>query len=125
MQFANEIERRFGSKGLHSTSVMPGGIHTALSRHMDPKAVAGWNTPENVRQMKSIAQGSATTIWAAIGAEWESTGGKYLEDVSVATLRSATEKGLLTGHAAWAYDEQGEKSLWEISNKLVKFEEDK
>lgn len=31
---ANEIERRFGSRGLHATSLMPGAISTGTQRHL-------------------------------------------------------------------------------------------
>ena len=34
--FANEIERRYGSKNLHTTSLHPGGIATNLQQHVDP-----------------------------------------------------------------------------------------
>lgn len=35
---ANEIERRYGAKGLHATSLHPGGIWTGLQDHLDMKA---------------------------------------------------------------------------------------
>ena len=63
-------------------------------------------------------QGAATTVWAAISKEWEGKGGKYLENVSVGLL--STEQGPgKTGYFAHAYNEKGEKELWEGSEKLV------
>ena len=42
--------------------------------------------------MKSVQQGAATTVWAAIGAELEGRGGRYLENVSVS--RPMAEGGI-------------------------------
>lgn len=36
----NEIDRRYGEKGLHATSVHPGGIGTKISRHLGEAFVA-------------------------------------------------------------------------------------
>ena len=85
--FSNELERRYGSKGIHSTSVMPGGIETPLQRHLEPDFIANARKHEKNRLgMKNTAQGAATQVWAAVGKEWESSGGKYLEDMAVAPL---------------------------------------
>lgn len=40
---ANEIERRYGSKGLHGLSVMPGGIRTSLQEHVPDAVKASWD----------------------------------------------------------------------------------
>ena len=63
------------SAGLHATAVHPGGIATALARHMDPAVVQTMMTPELVQLMKSPEQGAATTVWAAVSKTWEGTGG--------------------------------------------------
>jgi NAD(P)-dependent dehydrogenase (short-subunit alcohol dehydrogenase family) len=69
---ANEIERRYGSRGLHATSVHPGMIATALMQYMDPAMVGEWQKDEKAyKKIKSPEQGAATTVWAAIGHEWE------------------------------------------------------
>ncbi|GIK05223.1 hypothetical protein Aspvir_009327 [Aspergillus viridinutans] len=65
---ANEIERRYSSRGLHATSVHPGMISTALMQHMDPAMVEALKKDEKLyNMMKSPEQGAATTVWAAIG----------------------------------------------------------
>ena len=38
---SNEIERRYGSKGIHSLSLHPGGIWTGLQIHMDVSSFQG------------------------------------------------------------------------------------
>jgi NAD(P)-dependent dehydrogenase (short-subunit alcohol dehydrogenase family) len=68
---ANEIDRRYGSRGLHATSLMPGGIKTPLQRHISPGLLARWKTDSTMDvYLKSIEQGAATTILAAIGRNW-------------------------------------------------------
>ena len=120
---ANEIERRFGGQGLHATSLMPGAIlQTNLSQYLSEEDMRPFTDDENMqRVMLSPAQGAATTVWAAVGREWEGKGGKYLEQCRVAL--PAPEKEELTmydaGYSPHAYDEAGAKKLWDISCKLT------
>lgn len=123
---ANEIERRYGAKGLHALSLHPGVIFTNLTNHMD---VSGWiasMTEEAKNDLKSAPQGAATTIYAALSKEWEGRGGKYLSNCAVeppiSTDRTWQEGA--SGHAAWAYDEASASKLWDESNKLVGIKEE-
>lgn len=76
--FANEIERRYGSRGLHATSLHPGGIATGLQVHVDPAMSAGWDN-ENVRNyMKSPEQGASTSVYAALSDEWKTKGTTHI-----------------------------------------------
>ncbi|KAF5025087.1 hypothetical protein F66182_2856 [Fusarium sp. NRRL 66182] len=117
---ANEIERRYGSQGLHATSVHPGGIMTDLMRHMSEEQIAAVIGNKDVpKQLKSPEQGAATTVWAAIGKQWEKTGGRYLEDCSEASYCPNPTSVFDTGYAKHAYDPEREARLWEDSLKLV------
>ena len=66
--------------GLHASSLHPGGIQTNLTRHLDSNFLKGFDGPQINAQMRSPAQGAATTVWAAISPEWESKGGVHLGD---------------------------------------------
>lgn len=90
---------------------------TELGRHMDPNLAKKFLTPEFKKTMKSPEQGAATTVWAAIGREWEGRGGKYLNDCSVACTPQEGEVNL--GYAPHAYDEEAAKKLWDVSTQLV------
>ncbi|SPJ73841.1 related to reductases [Fusarium torulosum] len=115
---ANEIERRYGASHLHATSVHPGIVHTGLTRHMPPDAFEGMDHLWPV--MKGTEQGAATTVWAAVGKDWEQEGGKYLVDCAVAEPGSGGEDKMTTPtHAAYAYDTEKEGMLWRDSLKLV------
>ncbi|KAF2829813.1 NAD(P)-binding protein [Ophiobolus disseminans] len=117
---ANSIERRFASRHLHGLSVMPGGIWTGLQANLPAEVVQGWKGDEGfMRAFKSAEQGAATTVWGAVGKELEGRGGVYLEDCGVAEL--AVEEGNLglPGYGEWAFDEEREEGLWEVSCGMV------
>jgi len=75
---ANEIDRRYGSKGLHATSLNTRGIDTGLKKHIDPVLIQHfYANEEKTKKLKSPEQGAATTVLAAVGKEWENNGGRY------------------------------------------------
>src|SRR3546814_8597261 len=85
--FAVELDRRYRDAGIRAFSLMPGGIHTSLGRHMtdDIRKRLGVDPAQASQyRWKSVEQGSATTIWAALGRELEGAGGLYLEDCNEA-----------------------------------------
>lgn len=120
---ANEIERRYGEKYLHATSLHPGIISTGLTRHMPPDAFKGM---EHIYPtMKSVEQGAATTVWAAVGEAWKHDGGKYLANCDVAKPSVGGEDKMITPtYASYAYDVEKAARLWKDSLKLVGLEDD-
>lgn len=117
---ANEIERRYGSRGLHATSVHPGMISTALMQHMDPVMVEAFKKNEEMyKMMKSPEQGAATTVWAAIGQDWEKKGGEYLAECGKTTRGNDNHEIAGKGFAGHAYDAEKEARLWKDSLKMV------
>jgi NAD(P)-dependent dehydrogenase (short-subunit alcohol dehydrogenase family) len=119
---SNYIDRVYGPHGIHSLSVMPGGILTNLQQHMPESAKASWTGNELLmRWMKSPEQGAATNVLAALGREWEGRGGKYLEDCEVAAF-SPLIPGV-KGVREYAYDEAKEERLFHITLELLNLEE--
>ncbi|KAH7091248.1 WW domain-containing oxidoreductase [Paraphoma chrysanthemicola] len=115
---ANEIERRYGSRHLHATSVHPGIIQTGLTRHMHPDSFKGME--HLYPTMKSVEQGAATSVWAAVGKAWEHEGGKYLVNCAVADpYVEGDDKFTTSGYAPYAYEVESAKRLWNDSLKLV------
>ena len=123
--FAVGWDRRFGDEGIRAFSVHPGGIHTELGRHMTPEVVAELRNSLSQRtatdgqakfRWKSIAQGAATSVWAATAAELDDHGGAYLEDCSV-----AEEVPVKSGHGylAYAADPANAERLWAYSLDAV------
>ncbi|KAF6838281.1 putative short-chain dehydrogenase [Colletotrichum musicola] len=123
IHLANEIDRRYGSKGLHALSLHPGGIETPLQRH-SPELQAQIKLPEIQAFCKSTAQGAATSVWAAIAKELEGQGGKFLEDVSVAEQAPPNWTIADPGYVPAAFDPPTEKKLWTESLKMVGLQDD-
>jgi NAD(P)-dependent dehydrogenase (short-subunit alcohol dehydrogenase family) len=122
---ANEIERRYGSRGLHATSVHPGGIATGLSKHIPKAEIAAMLEDKAlVKSLKNPEQGAATTVWAAIGEEWENKGGKYLSNCAEA--KRGNDDGDMSGadYASHTYYMESEGRLWEDSLKIVGLTDD-
>src|ERR1700754_1940455 len=93
--FAVEFDRRHRDRGVRATAVHPGGIATELARYMPEGAIEAWvrqvqeqraAAGEPPFEFKSIPQGAATSVWAAVVAHADEVGGKYCEDCQVAEL---------------------------------------
>lgn len=118
---ANEMERRYGSQGLHAWSVHPGGIRTGLQRpnFHDALTFVRSGIMTTLKSMMSPEQGASTTVWAAVSRELEGQGGKYLERNRISEQRKGSSL-IEPGHAAWAYNEENAKRLYEISLESVR-----
>lgn len=106
---------------------MPGRIAgTRLGRHATeevqrgiPAVSAGAlpaDAPANSLAM-TLAQGVATTLWAAITPELEGRGGLYCEDCQVA--KPWSESHPRRGGKDYALDPQSAACLWRISEEAV------
>ncbi len=121
---ANYIDRVFGSKGVHALSLNPGGVWTGLQRYSTQDKIDAWKADaETMKVMQTPEQGASTTIWAALGKLWEGKGGKFLSGCALADADKgdlSTQTSDCYGPAA--YDEDGEKKLWELSEALTGLE---
>jgi NAD(P)-dependent dehydrogenase (short-subunit alcohol dehydrogenase family) len=124
--FAVEFDRRHRDRGVRATAVHPGGIQTELGRHMDEGQMAALvasinetaaNAGTPAFEFKTIPQGAATSVWAAVVADPAEVGGKYCEDCHVADLREG--EGIRGGVRAYALDAEHAKALWAKSEDLV------
>jgi NAD(P)-dependent dehydrogenase (short-subunit alcohol dehydrogenase family) len=123
--FAVEFDRRHKARGVRATAVHPGGIQTELGRHMTPEItaemIAAINaaTPPNAPPFtfKSIPQGAATSVWAAIVAPADAVGGQFCEDCHVAEV--VNTPGFRGGVRSYALDPESAKALWAKSEAMV------
>jgi NAD(P)-dependent dehydrogenase (short-subunit alcohol dehydrogenase family) len=129
--FANAIERHYGARNLHATSLHPGIIleGSGLAKHITKEDMEAMDfDADAMRTSKSAAQGAATHVYAAVSKEWAHKGGRYLASVAEQKSQEETAKveGMFDnaneGYAAWAYDEAGEEKLWKDSAKMVGIE---
>ena len=122
---SNEIDRRYGGKGVHSWSLMPGGIISGLQKHMSEEQKKGLTSPYAVKIMKSTAQGSSTTVWGAVSPELEGQGGKYLDDCVIAGPKRGDEEwDMIHGVSEHAYDQKHAAKLYDESLQMVGLSKD-
>lgn len=120
---ANHIDRLYGGQGLHATSLHPGAINTNISRNLPSEALnAILNNPYILKIMKSVEQGAATTVWAAVGTEWAKKGGKYLEDCKEAERGEENGQVFGVGYVNRTYSPTEEARLWQDSLKITGLE---
>lgn len=119
----NEIERRFGARGLHGLSVHPGDIFTGLQKHIDEKVLGEWRRPEMEPYLKTAEQGAATVVVAAVGREWEGKGGVYLEDCREGEPARPGCRAVDPGYAMHIWDQGSAERLWEESRRMVGLED--
>lgn len=120
----NEIERRFGARGVHGLSVHPGNVFTGLQKYIDESVLAEWRQPEMKGHLKSVEQGAASIVVAAVGREWEGVGGVYLEDCRKGEMVREGYRSFDPGFEEHAFDEEAERRLWEVSLGLVGLAQD-
>lgn len=124
--FAVEFDRRHRANGIRATAVHPGGIATELSRHMtkaDATALIARIDADNAAaglppfEYKSIPQGAATSVWAAVVADGDAVGARYCEDCHVADIQA--RPGMRDGVQPYALDADHARALWAKSEELV------
>jgi NAD(P)-dependent dehydrogenase (short-subunit alcohol dehydrogenase family) len=124
--FAVEFDRRHREQDIRATAIHPGGIQTELSRHLTPaateKLIATINEAQKAAgaapfQYKSIPQGAATSVWAAVVAPADEVGGRYCEDCHVAGIQDG--EGIRGGVRPYALDADRAKALWAKSEEMV------
>jgi len=119
--FAVEATRRWAEDGITSNSLMPGGILTALQRHLDPSY--GEQAAERFRtagtRLKTAEQGAATSVLLATSPLLDDIGGRYFEDCNEATVVHRRDEFSISGVAPYALDPGNAERLWELSLKLI------
>lgn len=109
LMFAREFNRRHGDSGIVANALHPGVIATELARDQSlPFMLLGIFA---LPFMKSVAQGAATTLYAATNPEYEARGGLYFVD-----CRQSVPQNKL------ALDDTVCRAVWERSCALTGLE---
>ena len=106
------LDRRLRPRGIRAASVHPGVIRTELMRHLPSDFFTGVPLPE-----KTVQQGAATSVWAALRADAAEIGGRYCEDCHVASINDVPNTG--GGVASYAQNEENADALWALSERMV------
>jgi len=128
--FAVAFDQRHRERDVRATAVHPGGILTELGRHMDQAQMEQMLKQINEQaaaegkepfQFKTVSQGAATSVWAAVVAPAEGVGGRYCENCHVSDVVADDAKlGVLNeGVRGYALDPENAKALWKKSEELV------
>lgn len=121
--FAVEATRRWSDDGVTANAVNPGGIVTGLQRNFTPAQRASLDAHHaaGVFTYKTVEQGAATTMVAAVADQFAHTGGHYLDDCQEAYTvpNDASVADHPHGVKQWALDPELAERLWDVSHRLL------
>jgi NAD(P)-dependent dehydrogenase (short-subunit alcohol dehydrogenase family) len=127
--FALAFDKRHRDHGTRAAAVHPGGIQTELGRYQDPSRIRNMIDQINQQraaqgkgpfQWKTVAQGAATSVWAAVVAPANEIGGKYCEDCHVGHIvPNELPAGISEGVRGYAVDATAAEALWKKSEEMV------
>jgi len=128
--FSVAFDKRHRDRGVRAAAVHPGVIHTELARHMDHSHLESMLAQMNQQlaaegkgpfRWKSVPQGAATSVWAAVVAPADEIGGRYCENCHVGEMvpDHVTISGISEGVRGYALDPKNSEALWKKSEELV------
>lgn len=135
--FALTLDERGKEQGVRAFSLHPGGIvGTGLDKHLSPEDLRALNAldaqgkpiRDPARNLKTVEQGAATSIWCATSPQLDGKGGVYCENCDIARP-VATEAEAVTpatapgtrGVMPYAIDRAAAERLWALSERLLGF----
>jgi NAD(P)-dependent dehydrogenase (short-subunit alcohol dehydrogenase family) len=129
--FAVAFDKRHRRRGVRAAAVHPGGIRTELGRYVEPgrmeKIVEEINQQLSAKgegpfQWKSIPQGAATSVWAAVVAPAEEIGAQYCENCHIGRIvpDDVPITAISEGVRGYALDPNNAEALWKKSEELVR-----
>jgi NAD(P)-dependent dehydrogenase (short-subunit alcohol dehydrogenase family) len=128
--FAVAFDQRHRSRGVRAAAVHPGGIQTELGRYVEARRFEKLLEEINQQlaaqgkepfQWKSIPQGAATSVWAAVVAPADNVGGQYCENCHVGQVVAddVAISPISEGVRRYALDAKNAEALWKKSEEMV------
>jgi len=134
--FALALDERAKAEGVRAFSLHPGSIvGTGLEKHVSREELlaagvideSGKRVLDPTRQLKTVEQGAATSVWCATSPQLEGMGGVYCENCEVA--RPVPKADVADpkigdsirkfGVMPYAIDPEAADRLWSLSERLV------
>jgi len=119
--FAVGVTQRWADDGITANALMPGGIMTALQRHLGKDFQDG--ADERFRRagsrVKTPEQGAATSVLLAASPHVAGVSGRYFEDCREAAVVDHRDEFGITGVAPYALDADNAERLWDLSLRLT------
>lgn len=104
IMFTYELARKIEGSNITANCLHPGGVRTNFGK--DLKGIAGFIFKKFGGLMRTAEKGAETIIWLASSQEVQKISGKYFKDKK--EIKSPK----------LSYDQQMQKDLWDVSNKL-------
>ncbi|MFJ8991858.1 oxidoreductase [Streptomyces sp. NPDC102279] len=133
--FAVELDRRGRAEGVRAFAVHPGTIvDTGLAKHLSEDALRaagaveedGTPVRDTARQLKTVPQGAATSVWCATSPLLDGLGGVYCENCDISPLVPPEDRDAWlrdekapAGVLAYAVDPEQAARLWDLSERLT------
>ncbi len=119
--FAVAWTQQYGAEGITANALHPGGIATGLQKFLplEEQRAMGWIDEQGNPNplFKTVEQGAATSVWAAVGSELEGQGGLYLEDCNESLPFDPAKP--YSGYMPYIRDPESAQRLWQASKQLV------
>ena len=128
--FAVAFDKRHRDRGVRAAAVHPGGIQTELARYLDASRMQ--KIVEQINQQlaaegkpafkfKTVPQGAATSVWAAVVAPADEIGSRYCENCHVGQIvpDHVTITAISEGVRGYALDSENAEALWKKSEEMV------
>ncbi|WP_213816773.1 SDR family NAD(P)-dependent oxidoreductase [Glaciihabitans sp. dw_435] len=121
---AVEATRLWASDGIVANVANPGGVKTGLQRNFTVQQKESLDGAEaaGLFAYKTVEQGAATTLVAAVAPEFAHTGGHYLDD-GIEAYTVSNDASLADhphGVKEWALDPATAEKLWAVSAGLIR-----
>ncbi|MFE9811364.1 oxidoreductase [Streptomyces sp. NPDC005548] len=133
--FAVELDRRGRAEGVRAFAVHPGTIvDTGLAKHLSEDALRaagaveedGTPVRDTARQLKTVPQGAATSVWCATSPLLDGLSGVYCENCDISPLVPPEDRDAWlrdekapAGVLAYAVDPEQAARLWDLSERLT------
>jgi NAD(P)-dependent dehydrogenase (short-subunit alcohol dehydrogenase family) len=133
--FAVALDERGKARGVRAFSLHPGSIvGTGLERHVSKEELRAAGVIDEQskpvldpsRNLKTVEQGAATSVWCATSPQLSGMGGVYCENCDIASLGHDLGAGWKIGDSMvhkgvmpYAVDAQAAARLWELSEQLL------
>ena len=128
--FAVAFDKRHRNRGVRAAAVHPGGIQTELARYLDASRMQKIVEQINLQlaaegkpafKFKTVPQGAATSVWAAVVAAADEIGSRYCENCHVGRILPdhVTITAISEGVRGYALDAENAEALWKKSEEMV------
>lgn len=135
--FAVALDKRGQADGVRAFSLHPGSIvGTGLEKHLSEEELRaagvidehGQPVLDPAKNLKTVGQGAATSVWCATSPQLNNMGGVYCENCDIAPLGHDAESDFFldnestltdSGVMPYAVDSEAADRLWSLSEQLI------